>query len=768
MAELTGRRLAAELPAPRRPLHAVPAVQAAAGPYAPIQTRFRPPRLLGECVDRPALAERLSGATARLLLLAAPAGFGKTTLVAQWMAATAQRRPFAWVSIDEGDNDPARLWSDIIHALRRACPRFDGADLLADLQTPGCDVTAAVLPGVLNELAAAGAPAVLALDDFHAIREPACHEQIGFLLTHLPELMQLVIVTRAEPPLPVARWRARGELAEFRADDLRFGLGETAELVRNVAGLDVRVADLMVLLDRAEGWPAALYLAALALRGHPSPGAFIRGFGGRNKYVADFLAQEILERQPAGIRRFLLRTSILDRLCAPLCDAVAGSADADAVLRVLERDNLFVVPLDETRQWYRYHHLFAEMLRDKLAETEPGILTSLHVRASAWHRERGSADEAIGHALAAGDRAAAIGLIASQWHRYFAAGRARPVRGWLRALGDAAVGENPLAVQCAAWTAALSGDRQAVRRWLPALNAANWEGRLPDGMRSLSSSVAMLLGLSGDLQTAIESARTAVRLEDDPASPWYALARTELGFSLYLSGGLAEAEKHLRDALAGDAALPLVRLFGLSALGLVSVELGDLSRALRLVSEARGIVTSLDLGTFPSAAFAHVAVGAVYAALGRPKEARNALEFALGSRHQIPATSPWPTAEALLLLAHVLLDLDDRSGAGALAGELEAILASSPDGPARLSGRLAQLKHRLASSPPGALLGPPLTRTEVSVLRMLRSDLSLRDIARERHVSANTIKSHSRAIYRKLSASNRAEAVRRACDLGLV
>src|SRR5499427_9454369 len=289
-----------------------------AGLDAPIETKLHPPGSRGEWVERSGLIKELAHTTARLVLVDAPAGFGKTTLVAQWRSSPAEKRPFAWVSLDRGDSDPGRLWSYIVSALTRACPDFDGEAMLQELRVQSPDFPASVLAMLANELAALCAPVVLVLDDYHMIRERRCHEQIRFLLLHLPPAAQIVIITRADPPLPLARLRAAGEMAEIRARELRFTPEEAAQLIDAVAGIRLGAPDLDQLMERAEGWPAGVYLAAVSLRGHPSPHDFIRQFTGNNRFIVDFLAEEVLSRQPAGIQQFLARTSLLARFCAPL------------------------------------------------------------------------------------------------------------------------------------------------------------------------------------------------------------------------------------------------------------------------------------------------------------------------------------------------------------------------------------------------------------------------------------------------------------------
>ena len=402
-----------------------------------IETKLHAPAVRKEWVQREELVGYLAGCvTSRLLLVEAPAGFGKTTAVAQWRASMIEDRAFAWISLDRAMTTRpgcGRMWWPRCSG---ACPEFGGEDTLRALRAQVPDVPGKVLPRLANELAALKAPVVVVLDDYHVISEPSCHDQVSFLLSHLPDTVQLVLVTRADPPLPLARLRAAGMMAEVRAPELRFAPAQAAALVRTVAAVDLSQADLADLVERTEGWPAGVYLAALSLRGHSSPGAFVRQFTGENRFIVDFLAEEVLSRQPAQIQQFLARTAVLDRFCAPLCEAVTGSANAAEILDVVERDNLFLVPLDDNRQWYRYHHLFAQVLRGQLARTEPAIVPTLHRRASAWHRQSGSAEEAIDHALAARDVTAAVDLIARHWPAYMDIGRISTVHGWLRWLGD--------------------------------------------------------------------------------------------------------------------------------------------------------------------------------------------------------------------------------------------------------------------------------------------------------------------------------------------
>jgi len=735
-----------------------------------IETKLHAPALRQEWVQREDLVGYLAGgSSARLVLVAAPAGSGKTIAVAQWAASTIEDRPFAWVSLDRGDNDPARLWLHVVSALQRACPQFDGEDTLRALRAPIPDIPGTVLPGLVNELAELPGPVVVVLDDYHVVSDHSCHDQVAFLLPHLPSGVQLVLVTRADPPLPLARLRAAGEVAEVRAHELRFTAAQVAALVRRVAAVELPGPDLTDLVERTEGWPAGVYLAALSLRGHPSPTAFVRQFTGDNRFIVEFLAQEVLNRQPAEIRQFLTRTAVLGRFCAPLCDAVTGSACAAEIIETIERDNLFLVPLDDNRLWYRFHHLFAQVLLSELASTEPAIVPALHRRASAWHQQSGSAEEAIDHALAAGDVAAAVGLIADHWPAYMDIGQVGTVRGWLRWLGDDQIGADPVAAHCAAWCAALAGDPQSVRRWLPVLESADDSGSLPDRIRSPRSSAALLRGCFGfdGIEVMRDSARTAAELESDPRSPWYALARNALGSALYLSGELDAAATPLTEALASAASISAARVAALSLLAVVRVEQGRAGQAQELVRTARQLVGDSDLADTQQGSSVRTATGAVYAAQGRIVEARTEFEHALRIRRRWLGITPWPVIDSMVRLAAVLDDLGERPAAAALAGEARQLLTACPGGAQAQWDRLHRLERRFTRPRPGAA-GEPLTEREVTVLRLLQGTLSLRDIGQELYLSPNTVKTHTRAAYRKLGVSTRQDAIARAHEIGVL
>jgi LuxR family transcriptional regulator, maltose regulon positive regulatory protein len=463
---------------PARP-EPLPPGPASAGPAALLETKLYVPRSRRDLVPRPRLAERLDrGSASKLMLVSAPAGFGKTTLLTEWLAA----RPAgpgdqwlaAWLSLDRGDNDVASFWTYVIAALRTAVPGV-GESALALLQTPGPQPIETVLTVLLNDLGAVAGDVVLVLDDYHVIDAREVQDGIAFLLDHLPPRLHVVIASRADPALPLARWRARGELAEIRAAELRFTPDEAAAYLNEMMGLALTAQDVAALEGRTEGWIAALQLAALSMQGREDVAGFIAGFAGDDRYVVDYLAEEVLQRQPDRVQAFLLQTCILGRLSGPLCDEVTGQGGGKAMLEALDRANLFLVPLDDRRQWYRYHQLFADVLQARLLDEQPGQVPELHRRASAWFHRSGEQSVAIGHALAAEDFHRAADLIELAIPVMSQTRQEATVRGWLEMIPDEVVRVRPVLSVAIAWVMLSDGEFEGVEarlqdaeRWLDA------------------------------------------------------------------------------------------------------------------------------------------------------------------------------------------------------------------------------------------------------------------------------------------------------------
>src|ERR671914_2208246 len=420
-------------------------------------------------VLRPRLIECLNeGLDRKLSLISAPAGSGKTTLLSEWLAGRSQ--PAAWLSLDEGDNDPTRFLAYLVAALRTIAPNI-GEGLLGALQSPQPPPTESVLTALLNEITTVPDKFVLVLDDYHVIDARPVDDALAFLIEHLPPRMHLVIATREDPNLPLARLRARGQLGELRAADLRFTPSEAAEFLEGVMGLSLSAEDVAALETRTEGWIAGLQLAALSMRGREDVSGFVRAFAGDNRYIVDYLVEEVLQRQPEHIRSFLLETSILDRLGGPLCDAVTGQADGRGMLETLERGNLFVVPLDDERRWYRYHHLFADVLQARLAARHADRVAELHAAASRWLAENGLLDDAVRHAIASGDHEHTADLVELTLADLRRRRQDRTIRDCLVALPDDVVRRRPLLAISLAWSRLSEGDFDGVEAWLDAAEA---------------------------------------------------------------------------------------------------------------------------------------------------------------------------------------------------------------------------------------------------------------------------------------------------------
>jgi LuxR family maltose regulon positive regulatory protein len=722
-----------------------------------LEAKLHHPPVRDNWVARPRLLDQLELATQRpIALIAAPAGYGKTTLVAQWLARNRQQSRAAWISLDSGDNDPGRLWTHVSAALERV-----GCVVSNDTVHVGADVMAGVLPRIVNALTSMPDDVVILLDDFHFVHEPACHSQVELLLEHLPAQAHLVIITRADPGLRLGRIRASGRLAEIRADDLRFNVEEAHALL---AVEHVRLSNdaLSLLVQRTEGWPAGIYLACLSLAGRADPDGFVRQFTGDDRFVGEYLTEEVLSRQTDLVRRFITTVSILDRFSAPLCDFVRQTGGSAAILHDLERNNLFLVPLDEQRHWYRFHHFAAAVARAELEEERPDLVPELHARAARWFRDHGHIDEAIKHALAGGVSAEAALLMQANWLTYVDAGRAMTVRGWLDALGPPSITADPASGVVEAWMAALFGDETSLADHLQALSELQDYGPLPDGSRSVESAIAMIQGLFGygGPVEMLAGAQRAVEIETDGHSPFYAIANLSRGHLAYVAGDLDLAASLLEKASFNDAAPAITRVLGLSALSLVEAERGRSRRSGELARASMGAVDAEGLRAVPQASLAYTALGQAQADEGNIDDALSTVEEGLLLRRRSPAEGPWGLIHHLLASARVALAAGQLSGAEEMVAEASDTMGRFQGGMgamwARLEAIQSTIRDRLGEGGPE----DALTDRELDVVRYLQGTLSLSEVAAELHLSTNTVKTHAKSAYRKLGAHSRTEAVR--------
>ena len=757
------------------------AVLAALATNQACEAKLHRPPARSNWVRRDRLLAALDRAARRpVTIVTAPAGYGKTTLLAQWLAEP-DRPPTAWLSLDAGDDHPERLWSHVAAALRRAgCAVPEPGDRgiagpasgLGVAQGPGVasgpggDRT--LLPALTHALDATPDELVLVLDDFHCIREQACHDQVQYLIAHLPPQAHLVLVTRLDPGLRLGRLRASGDLTELRASDLSFTEAETVELL-SAAHVSLNDDSLATLTERTEGWPAALYLATLSLANISEPDDFVSHFGGGNRFIGDYLIEEVLSRQDDRVRTFITTAALLDRFSTALCDHVGEVDDSAAILADLERSNLFVVPLDEEHRWFRFHHLFAAVARSELELEDPEAAQRLHERAAEWFRVHGHVEQAIEHLLAAGRTDDAARLVQANWLTYVDVGRHATVTGWLDTLGPETVERSLHAGLTAAWMAALAGDLSRSEHHLALLADLEDVGPLPDGTRSVGSAILLIRSTFphvGPLD-AMDAAQRAVRIEDDESSPQHAMAQLALGHAAYLLGDLERALDALRDAADSAAAPALVRARSLSLQSLVEAERGDLLTARFLAEHAMEVVEGQGLRAAPEASLALTAFGLAQAAAGKLETALASMEETLDPRRQQPGDS-WTSVHHMIATAQVAAAAGRWATARELTDRVTRWLGRFPHGTEAMRVRVAQAQALLREEAAAEVLGEPLTNRERDVLRLLQSDLTPQEIAAELFLTLNTVKTHASAIYRKLGAHSRAEAVVNARRLALL
>jgi LuxR family maltose regulon positive regulatory protein len=725
-------------------------------------------------VSRPELL-RLLGLTSgcKLTLISAPAGYGKTTLLSQWRQSEAARLAFGWVSLDEQDNDPVRLWTHAVEALRRVTPDEGfGADVMVGMGATRPSLVETTLPVLINELSELDRRVILVLDDYQFVTNVECHDSVAFFVDHLPENAHLVVSSRSEPRLRLARLRARGEMNEIRTEELAFSEDEAAYLLQEAMGLDIGADDLSVLLERTEGWPAAIYLAGLSLRGSKDAHAFIESFGGSSRYIVDLLGEEVLAGLPEEEREFLLRTSVLRRMTGPLCDTVVGREGSGKVLRELARSNPFVVPLDEQGEWYRYHHLFSDLLLYELKSSHPELVPVLHDRASTWCEGAGLIEPAMRHAIAAADHERVRRLIARYWFGYLATGRIFTVEGWLEALPDDLTNADAPVVLVKAWISAVYGRGEERERYLALAEDGSYEGRLPDGTASVESGVATIRSVFGwgGVQSIVVAARRAAALDPERTSPLAALVRFGVGSSLYLSGDTSRAREALEEALELTSAnQPLIQMSVLSALSLAALDEGHLEEAGQFACEARKLVDRFRLHVAPQASLAHIALGRALAERGKLGEAQAELEGALTVRGRFPDLSPWLTLLGLEALVRVSLARDDRAGARVALAEARAILEPFADDAGIFPELLGRQERKLRTNKQrDGYLNEELSERELAVLGLLAGELSTRQMGNSLFISTSTVRTHIKSIYRKLGVSSRKEAVEHAHGRGLI
>jgi len=731
-----------------------------------ITTKLFRPSLRQQTVERKRLHDLLrQGRTLPLTLVVAPAGWGKSTLVADWLAHDGVTA--GWVSLDGGDNDPKRFWRYLLLAADQAGAAA-GAAALRRLDAAGSDMLRDVLPAFVNELASAETPLMLVLDDYHLVTNARVHTSVATLLERSPPQLHLMLITRADPSLPLGRLRVREQLAELRAEDLRFSAGEALEFFSGRLGPLLSEQDVLRLLARTEGWAAGLQLAALRLHDRADRSAFIERLTGADWHIVSYLGEEVLATQPPEVREFLLATSVLNRMCAPLCDALTERADGIELISAIFRANLFLVPLDDEHRWFRYHHLFGGLLRHELARTAPDRPAVLHRRAARWYADHGdAAAEAIGHAIASSDHSLSGRLVAANWRQPFNAGQLETVRIWLDALPAELVATDASLSAARAWVALDTGRLEEVGA---ALDAA--EASVPPDTH-LMVLRALQLYKGGDVGGAAARLREISPSADDPFIA--TVHRLVQGISWMWLGDTGRAGELLVEAArrAEDDGNRLAYIYAEGCRALLAANRGDLALADSLVTEAESAVGQTLSGShfvamFPALARARLAIkrvdwaGARRAAeaaveLGRHGAGRVELAAALLTASSADRIGPDPRAPDAT-------DVDP----GALMGEARGILRHCADPGPVVTAWLAEEQRAAAARTRQEGVTEPLTDREFTILRLLPAPSSLRQLASELFIAPNTLKTHLRAIYRKLGAESRGEAVIRARERGLI
>ena len=722
------------------------------------ETKLHPPSTRTEWLDRPRLLSRMATDARRpVLLISAPAGYGKSTLVAQWID-QGHADPVAWLQLDQLDNDLARLWVDLAAALERIGCLVDGqvSEFVAMTSTA---VATHLIPRVVEALVSFGRPLTIVLADCHVVQSTECNDQLGLLIEALPQHAHVVMVSRSDPPMRLGRLRVEGRLAEIRASDLSF---TTAEVQRVLDTQDVALSEtaLQELHRLTEGWPAAVYLAALYLKGRECPDDSVERLGGSNRYIADYLSEEVLNRQNPEVREFILDMSVFDQFDTALADFVTQTRSSARLLRHLERTNLLLIPL-HGRGWFRFHHLFGSFAQSALEVEHPERVTELHRRGAQWFVARDDVEQAVHHLIEAGDLDEAAALVQKNWVRFFDAGRMSTIATWLRAFRGTAADDGAPAVVAGAWLAALTGDRPELRRREATLESMTWTDPLPDGTRSARSALMLIRGLFGFAgpDRMLADAQRAILLEPDPSSSWHAVACAALGHASFVTGDVPTAQARLGEAARSPMAPLTVRLLALGTLSLCEAEQGNHATSTKVAAEAMDLVTTHGMEQMPQAVFAYTAYGCSLAASGRLAEARAILDDGLRARRRAVGLSPWPLIHHLVVTAAVAAESGDGRLAEELLAEIDELAPWTDESMGLTRRRIADVRQRFAQREVTPRAGEALTPRETEILHRLRGTQTLREIAADLYVSHNTVKSLTLSLYRKLGAHSRSEVV---------
>ena len=720
-----------------------------------LDAKFSVPQSRPGSVSRAGLVEVARSGGHRVVAITAPAGYGKSAFLAEW--ARAEDRQVAWVSLDRFDDDPAALLTSLASAYRRA--GLGSAHLIADVAGRG-------VPALAAEIRASTVPFVLMLDDLHEVQSPSCHDVLGAVISAIPPGSQLAAASRSEQPhLP--RARVSGDALEFGAGDLALDAAGARQIFAH-AQVSVTPELAAEVTERAEGWPAGLYLAALIAK---QDGSQVRAITGDDRYVADYLYREALIGQPKAVQRFLRRTAVLEQLCGPLCEAVLRSSAAATQLRRLEAHSLFLTPLDGQRHWYRYHPLYREFLLGELRRTEPGIITTLHQRAADWYEANGYPELALEQLLLVDDPDRAVQLTAKLARPTYVAGQLSTVQRWYQTIGDVNIARYPPLAVLRCWEGVLTGDTAKAELWAAVVDAVSFDGEPATGAASFDSARALLragLCASGPEQMMADA---AFSLDQEPAwSPWRDTALWLLAESHLLTGHTDQA----RDAFAAASAtaagtsswdtIPLCE----AQVAWLAMDRGEWPEAVDRLELALGTIDAQQLHGYVSSLTAFAGAARLSLHHGDVKEAHRQLARAMRARPAATYLLPYHSARLRLQLARVYLALAEQATVRQLLREIDEIAHRRP-ALGTLIDEVREFRGVLASrAAPNAVGMVPLTPAELRVLPYLPTHLTADKIAERLFLSGHTVKTEIKAVYRKLGVSSRNDAVQRATELGLL
>jgi LuxR family transcriptional regulator, maltose regulon positive regulatory protein len=737
-----------------------------AAPSFPIlESKLTPAPTRPGLVSRVQLLDWLEASAATpVVAICAPAGYGKTMLAAE--LAKRDPRPFVWLSVDRHDNDPTVLLTYLAIGLDRVEP-IDPA-VLGVLASRGASIRQTVLPQLGAALAAKALPVVMVLDDVQLLHDQQGLDALAVLVDHLPTGSQLVVISRGEPLLPVARWRAEGRLVELGPGELAMSPME-AGLLLSAAQVELPKGEVAELTRRTEGWPVALYLAALSIKAQPAADRV--GLSGRDRFLVDYLKSALLAHLSPTEVQFLTRTAVLDRLSGPLCDAVLGTTGSAAVLASLERSNLLVIPLDRQRDWYRYHPLFRELLRGQLERHQPELVAKLTLRAARWCQDQGLVEAAIGYAMDAGDADLVAQGVEQAVISVYRSGRLATVQAWFDWFDDHdLIQQYPAVAMLGAWVQALGGHAAAAERWADAAERGSYAGRLPDGSASIEGWRALLRAKLCRHGVRRMRADAELALNLIPVgSLWRAPAQLLLGIAHLLAGDHSLADRAVAEAVevAQDTGATVAASVALAERAILAIGRQDWQVAGTLVEQARSVVASARLEECVTSLVVYAAGARVAIHHGDLDQAEQDLARAQQLRPLATHALPYYAVQARLELTRAHLALADMAAAQRVMVEVDDLLRWRPD-LGTFPEQASQLRSQLDHLGSHAIRAAPLTTAELRVLPLLATHLTFREMGQQLFVSQHTVKTQAMSIYRKLGASSRGQAVQRVQEMGLL